>query len=390
MFSGLLDEKSIFQHRSDCTEEQNLISSLHSFLLAGIVCWLNEHAKEVKEYFDVKESSLSEKGSDGDDDTYVWLDSIIDMCRLDLFNSSNVEYIKNETLIKNLELKVAASMCNNVPSDKQEQRVKLTAVRSRNRKPKKVIDLPKEGDDSGKDASRDKGAVVTIAEEKVTENAVMLNEESDEEKAVLVMKDGDTKDSVIDDKESSAVDSSGGISDVNNSSAENSMKKNLGVLDCSAKDTINSNFPVKKGDSDELVCLSDNGVEFKSKFVNAESDIIKSQMTDKLGNETNNSELERNVSVKVVSTPSDNKTLPLNSSLVIEYNNDGDSKALKKLNAIKLKFESEKISTPNPFFVYFQLQNVLTLLLKDSNPKHYEVINGKIQESWKNAGSESV
>ncbi|XP_075214560.1 gem nuclear organelle associated protein rigor mortis isoform X2 [Lycorma delicatula] len=526
---GPLAEKSIFTLQADSEEEKHLLSSMRAFLLAGTVSWLNEHLEEIKAHICGSESSEFEK------ENFIWLESVIVACEKDLFDHRNLEYFKNETMIKNLELKIASSKCNFI-SDKKEQRVMLTAVRTKDKKAKKIkttkeasnkikndknrknsvnvtdtscmvegiavtnegnykqvvaldkdriekevygkdkdehngVEMDKDGIKKGtngneiedktnnlmvdKDAIReeasenemkgknndvaaDKNGIKEISRNKSNEDVpacsnnkfITENKNGIKEEASVNYKEekSDELDVTMDETRSNKKDITNEIEKDKNAVLDiNKKEKQVAVIDSKGSDEVEAVMNVQKNGKESTVidnmdnlasenpkiCLSsirksDNldinaketelgvqlekendlpSIQMKNTSISAVKSIDECNTTSsELINKTQISDLDSKLTVKVVSTL-DNRNVPSSASIVIECNKIDDTKSLQLLNAKKLKFESEKVSVPNPFFTYCQLQNILTSLLKDDHPNLFDTLNNKIQESWKHAST---
>lgn len=394
---GPIAENSIFRHQSESSKENHLMSSMHSFLLAGIMTWLDEHLVMVKDYLNIIEAPEPEevkspdgkKEGEGEDSkkvspdtsnvhevgnnyvSFKWLDSIVDLCYPDLLNPQIVEYFNNLAKIKNLELKIASSTCN--VTDKKEQRVVLTAVRSKNRKAKRLSNGSKESSDLVSDDNREENcSVANVSDKNMVENAVInLDKElGDKKEAMLEMDEkGDTLKNLNSDHISKSNDSD-----------------NLSEI-VDSKLTNNSLLEKENSDTCQSSSVTDSDKKANNGFSNLDqNDIVKNLQTrSELETKSDSSEVKSKLSVKFVSSVDDKKIAPFNHSLAIEFDSDEDSKSLQRLKAAKSKFESEKVSTPNPVFTFCHLQNVLVSMVKHGDPDRSSKMLSKIKDSWKNA-----
>lgn len=415
--------------KANSEEEKHLLSSMRAFLLAGVISWLNEHLEEIKDNPCNIESESKENGTEN----FLWFKLIIDACNNDLFDPRNIEYFKNETMIKNLELKIASSKCNSM-NDKTEQRVLLTAVRCKDKKGKKVktaigaSDNLQNNDTCGKKETDNKS--LTNTSNKVEENDVP-NQGSSEE-VVSVDKDIDieAQASVYDTGHEDRYDSNKKEMLSVNNGTNNEVKENeksdetvavinsqeinkdeaaVIVQENERESSVINNVKslVYKNQNGDSLCLNSDTknskldkcletvicsqIEEKNMIPSSETlsdNLVKLEVTDninssKLSNKPHcsDSESQSQLTVKVVSKLDDKKKPSSSAAIVIEYNKNDDSRSLQELVVKKQKFEYEKVSVPNPLFAYFQLQNILTSLFKDDNPDFFETLSTKIQIS---------
>ncbi|XP_039280027.1 gem-associated protein 5 isoform X2 [Nilaparvata lugens] len=406
---GPMSQENLFKNRANYEEnEKKLMSSINSYMFAGIFGWLSENVKNVPENW-----------KQGETKDLEWIKEVIDFFRFDLINAQNLQYFKNIHMIENLEHKIALSKC--VPSnEKIEGRVILTAVRKQNRSksnpssPKvveKVVDHNKSTNANGKE------------ETKTEDNASSSNKENTSakecKKEEVVVQSGkcETKKETVEElTKTSSIE--GKIKIDEGIVVENEEKMKVEAVEsgkCEIKkdigETCIKSTPIEvKTKIDEGIVLEDEKkIEVKvetgkteTKKDNVDStecvkEVKRTEATphevklqsgenvaDQNGKNKNELVVE-NDKKKGVTSNACAKQEKVTAQATCDKVISEVEKDLSCIKEFKAKFESERISVPNPYSAFFDIQNFVKSLTKDAHPDLYEDMENKLQEAWNRA-----
>lgn len=369
---GPMSQEHLFKRQENYEEnEKNLMSSVNSYLFAGIFGWLSDNMKNIPENL-----------KQGETKDFEWVKKFVSFFRFDLFNSQNVEYFKNVKMIEDLEHKIALSKCvtNN---DKIEGRVILTAVRKQNRNKSNPSSPKVENGDHKKSANVKDNEGIKIEdsasnsdkENSAANKKIEDGQVGEKEKNETKKDDGASKECVNEGKlaKTTPNEEKANISEA--IANENEKTKEL-VVETEKNETkkeVESIKCVKPENSEHVT-----PVEVKSTIKEEKSEKSKNEVVVAPGM---NESKKNNAESECVKQETPTLVIPVGVKSTIS---DAE-KNLSCIKEFKIKFETERISVPNPFSSFIDILSVVQSLTKDAHPDLYQDMEDKLQEAWKKA-----